>query len=44
MHDFTKNTAILEALPQIIDYGMENGYIFEKITEETPMIRHGVSN
>ena len=44
MHDFTKNEAILEALPKIIDYGMENGYVFEKITDETPMIKHRVFN
>ena len=31
MHDFTKNEAIIEALPRIIDYGNENGYVFEKI-------------
>lgn len=44
MHDFTKNEAIIEALPRIIDYGNENGYVFEKITEETPMLTHRISN
>ena len=44
MHDFYKNEAILEALPKIIDYGMENGYYFEKITEETPMLTHRIFN
>ena len=44
MHDFEKNEAILEALPQIIDYAKENGYVFEKITEETPMVKHRVFN
>ena len=44
MHDFHKNEAILEALPQIIDYGMQNGYYFERITEETPMLTHRVFN
>ena len=44
MHDFGKNTEILDALPRIIDYGIENGYVFEKITEETPMITHRVFN
>ena len=44
MHDFDKNEAIIEALPKIIQYGNENGYVFEKITEETPMITHRVFN
>ena len=44
MHDFEKNKALLEALPKIIEYGNENGYIFEKITEETPMLTHRVFN
>lgn len=44
MHDFAKNTKTLEALPDIIRYGKENGYTFEKITEDTPMITHHVNN
>lgn len=44
MHDFEKNEAILEALPKIIEYGNENGYMFEKITEETPMLTHRIFN
>lgn len=44
MHDFYKNEAILEALPRIIDYGMQNGYYFERITEETPMLTHRIFN
>ena len=34
MHDFEKNNAIVDALPRIIDFGEQNGYVFEKITEE----------
>lgn len=44
MHDFTKNEALIEALPRIIDYGNENGYVFERITEETPMLTHRIFN
>ena len=44
MHDFEKNSAILEALPLIIDYAKENGYVFERITPETPMVKHRVFN
>ena len=44
MHDFEKNEAIIEALPRIIQFGNENGYIFEKITPETPMLTHRIFN
>lgn len=44
MHDFEKNEALIEALPKIIEYGNENGYIFEKITSETPMLTHRIFN
>ena len=44
MHDFEKNSALLEALPLIINYAKENGYVFERITEETPMLTHRVFN
>lgn len=44
MHDFSENNKTLEALPSIIDYGLENGYTFEKITEKTPMITQNVQN
>ena len=44
MHDFEKNSAILEALPKIIEYANENGYVFEKITPETPMLTHWIYN
>ena len=44
MHDFASNKKILEALPRIIDYGIENGYAFERITETTPMVTHSPNN
>ena len=44
MHDFTSNQAILQALPRIIDYGLQNGYKFYKITPNTPMVTHPVYN
>ena len=44
MHDFGSNSKLLDALPRIIDYGKENGYTFERITESTPMVTHRVGN
>lgn len=44
MHDFSGNTKTLNALEAIIDYGTQNGYTFARITENTPMITHGVNN
>lgn len=44
MHDFSGNTKTLNALSDIIDYGLENGYTFKAITSDTPMVRHGVNN
>lgn len=44
MHDFTKNTPTIGALQRIIDYGKQNGYVFRKITDETPMVTHSVNN
>lgn len=44
MHDFSGNTKTLEALPDIIDYGLENGYVFDIITDETPMVTHSILN
>lgn len=44
MHDFENNYKTIEALKQIIEYGKSNGYTFEKITIETPPIRHQVNN
>ncbi len=44
MHDFNGNTKTLNALEAIIDYGIENGYTFARITEDTPMVTHRVNN
>ena len=44
MHDFAKNNKTIDALNSIIDWGLEQGYVFRKITEETPMVTHGVNN
>ena len=44
MHDFSKNNKTLNALADIIDFGKQNGYVFRKITEDTPMVRHSVNN
>ncbi len=44
MHDFGGNTKTLNALSDIIDYGLENGYVFKSITKDTPMVTHHINN
>ena len=44
MHDFSGNTKTLNALRDIIRYGKNNGYNFERITENTPMITQKIVN
>ena len=44
MHDFAKNDKTVNALEAIIDYGLQNGYVFRKITDETKMVTHSVNN
>ena len=44
MHDFSGNTKTLNALENIINYGINNGYTFDKITESTPIVTHSVNN
>ena len=44
MHDFSGNTKTLNALADIIDYGLNNGYTFSNITESTPMVTHNINN
>lgn len=44
MHDFTGNYKTIDALDSIISWGLEQGYVFRKITDETPMVKHGVNN
>lgn len=44
MHDFDGNYKTLNALSDIIDYGINNGYTFEKIDINTPLVIHNVNN
>ena len=44
MHDFAENTKTINALADIIDYGLANGYTFEVITPDTPMVTHTTNN
>ena len=44
MHDFAGNYKTIDALDSIISWGIEQGYVFRKITDETPMVKHGVNN
>ena len=44
MHDFQNNYKTLEALDDIIDYGLANGYTFAAIDMNTPLVRHRVNN
>jgi len=44
MHDSVGHTATLEALPNIIDELRTAGYEFRAITDDTPLIQHGVRN
>lgn len=41
-HDI--KTTTMNALTRIIDYGIANGYTFERITENTPMVTHKPNN
>ena len=44
MHDFAGNHKTIDALDSIISWGLEQGYVFRRITEETSMVKHGVNN
>ena len=44
MHDFAGNYKTIDALDSIISWGIEQGYVFKKITDETPIVKHGVNN
>lgn len=44
MHDFQNNDKTVEALNDIIDYGIANGYQFAAIDMDTPMVKHRVNN
>ena len=44
MHDSGAKTTTAKALQKIIDYGNNNGYVFERITEKTSKIQHKPNN
>ena len=44
MHDAGSKKQTLGALRDIIKYGKQNGYVFDKITMETPLVIHSVNN
>lgn len=44
MHDFKNNNKTVNALQDIIQYGKQNEYRFDKITEMTPQIKHKIRN
>lgn len=44
MHDSANHRATVNALSDIIRYGKNNGYTFKAITNDTPVVRHGVNN
>ena len=44
MHDINAKQTTAEALPRMIEYGMENGYEFAPITDATPPVHHSVNN
>lgn len=44
LHDFESNYKTLNALSDIIDYGLKNGYEFRAIDMSTAMVVHGVNN
>ena len=44
MHDFAGNQKTIDALEGIINFGLDNGYVFRRITDDTPMVTHSVNN
>lgn len=44
MHDSSNKLYTLEALSRIIDYGLEHGFEFQAITEDTKTVQHNVNN
>lgn len=44
MHDFSGNQKSVDALPGIIDFALSNGYTFDRITDQTPMVTQSVQN
>lgn len=44
MHDTNAKTTTADALPEIIEFGLSNGYTFLPITEDTPPVHHHINN
>ena len=44
MHDYGANEQTADALKEIIHYGKDNGYHFDRITMDTPVVHHGINN
>lgn len=44
MHDYGANEQTADALKEIIHYGKDNGYQFDRITMDTPVVHHGINN
>lgn len=44
MHDTNAKKTTMEALRDVIKYGKENGYTFERITVDTPLVVHNAQN
>lgn len=44
MHDYGANQQTADALDRIIKYGKSNGYHFDKLTTDTPVVHHGINN
>lgn len=44
MHDHSSKSTTADALQDIINYGNQNGYIFCRIDENTPDVRHNIAN
>ena len=43
-HDTNAKETTAEALQQIINYGKENGFVFQAITPDTKPVHHGINN
>ena len=44
MHDTNAKTTTVRALSEIIEYGLENGYVFKAVEEDTVPVHHTISN
>lgn len=44
LHDTSSKQSSVDALQDIIDFGIENGYTFCPVTEDTKMVHHHVNN